>query len=164
MGQGLIVVLIVLALAWNTLAVIVTEHLWYADLGYLGVFWKRAEARVIVCIAAFAVTFAFVAINLLATKAVSRLVSTRSALVVATVAGFWPQWHPTARGWSSAVHSRHVFWEARSDLRSRHQLYVFRLPIIRQIYAGSRWVVGLTAIYHADLPCVGALVRFARGS
>ncbi|HNY67626.1 MAG TPA: UPF0182 family protein [Bacillota bacterium] len=162
--KALIVVLIGLALAWNTLAVIVTEHLWYADLGYLGVFWKRAEARVIVCVAAFAVTFAFVAINLLATKAASRLVSTRAAFIIAAASGLavaaasygsWMEFqqfiHATSFGKPDPIFGRDI------------SFYVFRLPIIRRIYAGSRWVVGLTAASVILIYLVsGALVRFGR--
>ena len=162
--KALIIVLIVTALAWNTLAVIVTEHLWYADLGYLGVFWKRAEARVIVCAAAFAVTFAFVAINLLATKAASRLVSTRKALAIATVAGLaaavasygsWMEFqqfiHATSFGKPDPIFGRDI------------SFYMFRLPIIRQVYAGAKWVVGLTAASVILIYLVsGALIKFGR--
>ncbi|HON43423.1 MAG TPA: UPF0182 family protein, partial [Bacillota bacterium] len=162
--KALIVVLLGVALAWNTIAVIVTEHLWYADLGYLGVFWKRAEARVIVCVAAFAVTFAFVAINLLATRAASRLVSTRAALMIAAASGLaaaaasygsWMEFqqfvHAASFGKADPIFGRDI------------SFYVFRLPIIRQIHAGSRWVVGLTAASVILIYLVsGALVRFGR--
>lgn len=162
--KALIIVLVVVALGWNTLAAITTEHLWYADLGYAGVFWKRAEARVVVCAAAFAVTFAFVAINLLATKAASKLVSTRSALAVALVAGLaaaaasygsWMEFqqfiHATSFGKADPLFGRDVGF------------YVFKLPIIRQIYAGSRWVIALTAIAVALIYLFsGALIRFGR--
>ncbi|OPZ50244.1 MAG: hypothetical protein BWY92_00973 [Firmicutes bacterium ADurb.BinA052] len=162
--KALIVVLIVTALAWNTLAAVVTEHLWYADLGYLGVFWKRAEARLIVCVAAFAVTFAFVAINLLATKASSRLMSTRKAMAIATVAGLaaavasygsWMEFqqfiHATSFGKPDPIFGRDI------------SFYMFRLPIIRQVYAGAKWVVGLTAVSVILIYLVsGALIRFGR--
>lgn len=162
--KALIIVLIAVALGWNTLAAIITEHLWYADLGYAGAFWKRAEARVVVCAAAFAVTFVFVAINLLATKAASKLVSTRSALAVALVAGLaaaaasygsWMEFqqfiHATSFGKADPLFGRDV------------SFYVFKLPIIRELYAGSRWVIGLTAISVMLIYLVsGALIKFGR--
>jgi uncharacterized membrane protein (UPF0182 family) len=161
-----------------TVATFATERLWYIDLGYLGVFWKRIEARLIAAVAAAIPVFVFVLANLLATrgpvrrqehsddiidlhKRPGRHSLSRFALAVgaitAVLTGFaasaaWMEVqqfiHATPFGVSDPIFGRDVGF------------YVFQLPLIRVVYSAGMAMIVLVAlgvgfIYLAS----GALVR-----
>ncbi len=163
-ARVLIVAIIIVAVGWKTISNITTEYLWYQDLGYVSVFWKCLEARVAVAAAIFAVTFVFVAANLLSMKSASKAMPRRSALFLATIAGVLTAGFSTDL-WMEFQQFVHAtpFGKADPIFGQDVGFYVFRYPFLKEVYKGAIWVVGLSATFVILVYLFsGSLIRFSR--
>jgi hypothetical protein len=161
-ARVLIVTLIVVIIGWKTIASVATEYLWYQDLGYLGVFWKSLEARIAVAVAIFAVTFLFVAANLLSMKSASKAMPGRASLLLASIAGVLAAGFSTGL-WMEFQQFVHATAFGKTDPIFGHDVgfYIFRYPFLREVYRGAVWVVGLSAVFVILVYLFsGSLIRF----
>jgi uncharacterized membrane protein (UPF0182 family) len=163
-ARVLIVTLIVVIIGWKTIASVATEYLWYQDLGYLGVFWKSLEARIAVAVAIFAVTFLFVAANLLSMKSASKAMPGRASLLLASIAGVLAAGFSTGL-WMEFQQFVHATAFGKTDPIFGHDVgfYIFRYPFLREVYRGAVWVVGLSAVFVILVYLFsGSLIKFSR--
>jgi uncharacterized membrane protein (UPF0182 family) len=163
-ARVLIVTIVVVIVGWKTIANIATEYLWYQDLGYLGVFWKSMEARIAVAVTIFAVTFLFVAVNLLSMKSASRAMPRRASLILASIAGVLAAGFSTGL-WMEFQQFVHATPFGKTDPIFGHDVgfYLFRYPFLREVYRGAVWVVGLSSVFVILVYLFsGSLIRFSR--
>lgn len=137
-------VLIALVLSWGWLSELVTEYLWFADLGYSTVLWSTLGARALLGLIAGLVAFAFVALNLWFTGRARGKLSARTSLALAAVVGLvaaalsqgrwmeFQQWlHAAGFGVTVPVFGRDV------------SFFVFTLPVIK-LALGFMSVIAVT--------------------
>lgn len=139
--------LIVLALSWRSLSELVTEYLWFADLGYSTVLWSTLGARVLLGGAAGLAAFAFVAVNLWFTGRARGKLSTGASLAMATLVGLaaavaaqdrWmevQQWlHAPDFGVTVPIYGKDV------------SFFVFTLPVIKMALAFMSVIAVITTV------------------
>ena len=126
------IVLMLIVVGWRSISEVVTEYLWYSDLGFESVLWNRLGARAVVGLSAAVFAFAFIGVNLALTKKSSGKLSPTTAMVVAAVGavvafiatqGRWMEYqqflHATDFGVITPLFGKDV------------SFFVFKLPLLR---------------------------------
>ncbi|MEA4883079.1 MAG: UPF0182 family protein [Clostridia bacterium] len=140
-----LVIVLAVALGWRAIAAFAAEQMWYADLGYLGVYWKRVEARAITGLAMFTIAYIFVFANLLVVRRSSKLMPKRLANLLSAVAGLaaigasWGRWMEFHQFLNATP-----FGKADPIFGNDVSFYIFRMPLIKGTYASAAWLVILT--------------------
>ena len=132
-GRWIVITLaIILALSWRSLSELVTEYLWFADLGYSTVLWSTLGARALLGLAAGLTAFAFVGLNLWFTRRARGKLSARTSLVMAAAVGLVAA--VTAQGWWMEFQQ----WLHATDFGvtvpvfgTDVSFFVFTLPVIK---------------------------------